>query len=256
MLGSVVVKNDRKKFLCVMFFTAILSIALVLVSIYFLTNKNNNFIKIMIIIFVIFLIIISVFVIWSIVLLSHGVYKGNVNRKNASLLRGALKKIYPILIFVSKILNIDRDTIQRAYCNINNILVENLKMHLNSEDILILLPHCLQNSQCQYKITNDIYNCKMCGKCCIKDIIELTNKYNIETVVATGGTLARSWVKKKKPKAIIAVACERDLTSGINDISKIPVYGVLNIRNNGPCFNTSVNIENLNKAVKLFLKCK
>ena len=67
--------------------------------------------------------------------------------------------------------------------------------------------------------------------------------------VATGGTLARQMVKEIRPKAIIAVACERDLTSGIQDVFPLPVIGVLNERPFGPCFNTRVDIKKVEAAI-------
>jgi len=56
-----------------------------------------------------------------------------------------------------------------------------------------------------------------------------------------------------KPKAIVAVACELDLTSGIRDTYPIPVIGVLNRRPNGPCYNTSVDIAEVKKALLHFI---
>ena len=72
--------------------------------------------------------------------------------------------------------------------------------------------------------------------------------------VATGGTLARQMVKQIRPTAIVAVACERDLTSGIQDVFPLPVVGVLNERPFGPCFNTRVDIKRVEAAVLDFLE--
>ena len=69
-----------------------------------------------------------------------------------------------------------------------------------------------------------------------------------------GGTLARQIVKQIRPKAIVAVACERDLTSGIQDVFPLPVVGVLNERPIGPCFNTRVDIKRVEAAVLDFLE--
>ncbi|KGG81115.1 hypothetical protein Y919_02275 [Caloranaerobacter azorensis H53214] len=164
------------------------------------------------------------------------------------------KILFPILIFIAKVFRLDKDSVRRVFADINNLLVMTKNINVNSEDILILIPHCLQNSSCKYKITHNIDNCKMCGKCDISDILKLSREYNVKTVVATGGTLAREWIKKNRPKAIIAVACERDLVSGINDVDKIPVIGVINERPNGPCFDTRVNIKKIEEAIKFYLK--
>lgn len=60
-------------------------------------------------------------------------------------------------------------------------------------------------------------------------------------------------VKEAKPKAIIAIACERDLASGMADVFPIPVIGVLNERPNGPCCNTTVDINKVRDAVELLI---
>jgi hypothetical protein len=71
--------------------------------------------------------------------------------------------------------------------------------------------------------------------------------------VATGGTLARRIIVDNRPKAIVAVACEHDLTSGIQDAYPIPVIGILNDRPNGPCINTKVDIQKVGEAILDFL---
>lgn len=52
---------------------------------------------------------------------------------------------------------------------------------------------------------------------------------------------------------IIGVACERDLTSGIQDSYPIPVYGILNSRPNGPCIDTDVDLDIVEEGVRAFL---
>ena len=72
--------------------------------------------------------------------------------------------------------------------------------------------------------------------------------------VANGGTLARKKVASFRPDGIVAVACERDLTSGILDTYPIPVYGVLNDRPNGPCVNTCVDLKLVEEGIAFFRK--
>ena len=96
-------------------------------------------------------------------------------------------------------------------------------------------------------------NCEACGKCRIKELVALSHKYHVSIAAATGGTLARRIVKEKRPNMIIAVACERDLTSGIQDAHPIPVFGILNERPKGPCYDTSVDVDLVEKGVSIFL---
>ena len=145
--------------------------------------------------------------------------------------------------------------IARKFLRYNNkVTLNRLKSQkINAEDILLLLPHCLQEYECPIRITSNIDNCKQCGKCDIKTIVNLKEDYGIHVNVATGGTLARKYVKEAKPKIIIAVACERDLLSGITDSFPIPVYGMFNERIHGPCYNTLVDTEEIRKILTLLL---
>ena len=59
--------------------------------------------------------------------------------------------------------------------------------------------------------------------------------------------------KAATPKAIIALACERERSSGGADVIPIPVIGVLNERPNGPCCNTTVDINKVRNAVELLI---
>ena len=58
---------------------------------------------------------------------------------------------------------------------------------------------------------------------------------------------------KKKPEIIIGVACERDLTSGIQDSYPIPVFGILNKRPFGPCYDTDVDLDLVEWGMITFL---
>ena len=78
----------------------------------------------------------------------------------------------------------------------------------------------------------------------------------MKLVVASGGTFARKLAKEFQPKAIVAIACERDLTSGIRDMKNIPVVGVLNERPNGPCYNTTVQLCKVRQAINYFLQAE
>ena len=71
--------------------------------------------------------------------------------------------------------------------------------------------------------------------------------------VATGGSIARRLVLERRPKCLVAVACERDLTSGIQDVAPMPVLGIFNSRPFGPCIDTAVAIPEVEAALRLLL---
>ena len=164
-----------------------------------------------------------------------------------------IRFLFPILVLAGKCIGISKDRVRRSFIVINNQLVMAEARLVRPERLLLLLPQCLQNHECVVRITSDVKNCKGCGKCKIQNIVELSSKYHVSVSVATGGTLARRIVKEKRPEVIIAVACERDLTSGIQDTYPIPVYGILNKRPNGPCFDTDVDLGFVERGMTTFL---
>lgn len=163
--------------------------------------------------------------------------------------------LFPLVLIIARMLKISPERFQRKMIKINNDLVwKSFKHSFSGKDILLLLPHCLQFSLCKFRITFNPDNCIRCGKCDINDILKFRDTYNIHVAIATGGTLARKIVKEIKPKFIIGVACEQDLSLGIYDVGKIPVYGIINRRPEGPCINTNIDISLLEKSLKHFIK--
>jgi hypothetical protein len=172
-------------------------------------------------------------------------------------LRGVVAKVlFPFMILMGRLVGVSKEKVQQSFVELNNHLVRSNSRKVRPSKLLVLLPHCIQNFDCQIKITGNIKNCKGCGKCEIKNLIELSDQYQLKIAVATGGTLARRIIVQNKPEAIVAVACELDLTTGIQDTYPIPVIGILNDRPNGPCINTKVDIEKVKRAILDFLEAE
>jgi hypothetical protein len=160
-----------------------------------------------------------------------------------------MKIVMPFALFVTDVFKRDKDLIRSLFIDINNLFVESGNIRKNPDRIMLLLPHCLQNSECTRKITGTVSNCIRCGRCKIGEIAEMAEKRGVKVFVVTGGTAARNAIARVKPEIVLSVACERDLAIGISDVNKIPVIGVLNKRPNGPCVNTTVDVEVLREKL-------
>lgn len=167
-----------------------------------------------------------------------------------------VKVLFPIAVALGKLLGISKDAVKRSFIQVNNALVHASKGNIDNRRVLLLLPHCLQNYTCIYKITSTMENCRRCGQCVVGELAKLAEKYGVVVSMATGGTLARRVIVETKPTAIVGVACETDLTSGIQDAYPIPVLGVLNERPHGPCRNTTVNLDKVEQALLFFLNSR
>ncbi len=164
-----------------------------------------------------------------------------------------IKLLLPLMTLVGKLLRIPKDRIRSSFIKVNNDLVSSPGKLYKPEELLLLMPHCLQNSRCKMRLTYSIDNCKRCGECPIDALLGLSERYGIHLAVATGGTIARRIVVERRPRMILAVACERDLASGIQDTYPLPVFGVMNFRPHGPCFDTNVSLEALENAIRKFM---
>ncbi|MEK7271688.1 MAG: DUF116 domain-containing protein [Nitrospirota bacterium] len=172
------------------------------------------------------------------------------------LIRGIfLKVVYPLLLIWGGLFKAKKENLLRFLINVNNSLIRR-SVKISAKKMLLLLPHCIQRSECNIKITHNVYNCEGCGKCEVKDFTQLAKDIGLNLFVATGGTLARRIVIDIKPEAIVAVACERDLSSGIVDTYPIPILGIVNERPFGPCFNTRVDIDKVKDALNFFAGSK
>ncbi len=159
---------------------------------------------------------------------------------------------YIMIIFSGFGILYPRKKIKENIIELNNRLIYLQTGKKKFKNILLLLPHCLQYAECPYKVTFHITNCRRCGMCQLKDLIQIAEDYDFDLFIATGGTIARRIVAENKPEFIIAVACERDLFSGIRDAMPLPVYGIPNITPYGPCFNTQVPLKWVNKTLHTF----
>ena len=178
---------------------------------------------------------------------------------NSSLMKINLKianLLFNPVIFIASSIGIPKNEMRKIYVKLNNSYIYSNKYNFNSKDIMILIPHCVQKNSCKLKVTNKIENCAKCGLCNVSDLVKLKEKTGINIFIATGGTLARKVIIENKPKAVIAVACERDLTSGIQDMKHIPVLGIFNKRPNGPCVDTFIDIHEVEDAINFLTNKK
>ncbi len=144
----------------------------------------------------------------------------------------SLRALLPAVFGVAKVFGIPGDKIGNSFIKFHNDLMYATRTGRGSKRFLLLLPRCLSAET-------------------RKEINELGVKYQFKAFTAFGGDEARKTIKEQRPDAVIGVACERDLISGIQDTApKIPVFGLPNKRPEGPCKNTSVDIRELEKIIR------
>lgn len=172
----------------------------------------------------------------------------------ASRVKGVTIRFFlPVMELLARLAGISPEEVRRSFIKVNNELSQRIGADFAPERILVLLPHCLQRADCRLRLSYSVDVCERCGRCPISGLLQLRDRYGVSLAIATGGTIARRIVVEARPQLIIAVACERDLTSGIQDTHPLPVFGILNIRPEGPCHNTLVSLDTLEEALRSFI---
>ena len=137
---------------------------------------------------------------------------------------------------LARLMGIDKDRLGHSFVKVSNAMSKALYKKKN-ENLLMLLPRCLAKEQ-------------------MEKINLLKKEYGFEVCIVGGGEQARKKIKDMKPTAVIGVACERDLVSGITDVAskKISIIGIPNKRPEGPCKNTVIDMNELRDAIEFYLE--
>ena len=125
-----------------------------------------------------------------------------------------------------------RDWVENASVKVYDALALARKRKVSGGELLLLIPRCL-------------------AKDILEGVLAVAGRYRIPVFVATRGQLARRVIRERRPRAVVAVACERDMVSGLHDVAgKVPVLGLTLTLPSGPCKDTRVDLVQLEDWVK------
>jgi hypothetical protein len=128
-----------------------------------------------------------------------------------------------------------RDWVENAAVKVYNSLAVMRNRKVGQGELLLLIPRCLS------KVTLD-------------GVLGIAGKYGVPVFVATRGQLARRVIRERRPRAVVAVACERDMVSGLHDVAgKIPVLGLTMTLPAGPCKDASLDLSQLERWVQSYV---
>jgi hypothetical protein len=140
--------------------------------------------------------------------------------------------VLPKAVWLGGKLGISRDRVGNSFIKVHNLVTRSYAQRLRAERLLILLPRCLKR--------------EARGK-----IIDAAGGKDTKVLTVAGGEEAREAIRQYRPHFILAIACERDLMSGIRDVAeKIPLLAIPNRRPEGPCKNTEFSLDELEAALR------
>ena len=125
-----------------------------------------------------------------------------------------------------------RDWVEHAAIDIYNTLAWRRGRKVGKGELLVLIPRCL-------------------SKQALDGVLEIAGRYEVPVFVATRGQLARRVIKERRPRAVVAVACERDMMTGLRDVAgKLPVLGLTMQLPNGPCRDAAIDLNQMETWVR------
>jgi hypothetical protein len=154
-----------------------------------------------------------------------------------TLIEKALLSLLPRTLWLGARFGISKDRIGNSFIKMHNLITRNYIGRQKSGRFLVLLPRCLKK-EARAELAS-----------------RLSGDFKVYT--AAGGEEARKAIREYRPTTILAIACERDLMSGIKDVAdKIPVLAIPNKRPEGPCKNTEFDLAELEEALKVLMREK
>jgi len=127
---------------------------------------------------------------------------------------------------------------------------------------VLLISHCLRPSDlCEAKMSKKGLQCKddCPHRCIIGRLRILAQKLGYSGVcIAPGGSMALKFIQEKKPEAVVAIACRKELEEGLGAVkeiagkkalSKMPLVVPVPLTRDG-CVDTQVDQQLAEKTVK------
>ena len=150
---------------------------------------------------------------------------------DAWLERGPYLRLMSVTSYAARALG-KRDWVEHAGIDVYNALAERRRRRVGKGELLVLIPRCL-------------------SKEALDGVLRIAGRYEVPVFVATRGQLARRVIRERRPRAVVAVACERDMTTGLRDVAgKLPVLGLTMRLPNGPCRDAMLDLDLMERWVK------
>lgn len=127
-----------------------------------------------------------------------------------------------------------RDWVENAAVKVYNALALLRVRRVGHGELLLLVPRCLSRAT-------------------LDRVLEAAGRHEVPVFVATRGQLARRVIRERRPRAVVAVACERDMVTGLHDVAgRVPVLGLTMTLPAGPCKDAELDHETLERYMAAF----
>ncbi len=134
--------------------------------------------------------------------------------------------------------------VDEIYVKIKNELNAPRIKEIPTNKRILFLSHCLRNSKkCKAEMNGWGYECRHCGACQISEIIKYAEKLGYSVFVVPGGSMVFKIITKKKPKAVMGVACYVELEQAMETAGRLGLPNMGTPLSKDGCKDTNVDVK-------------
>ena len=142
-----------------------------------------------------------------------------------------------------RLIGLKPENVDRLYIEFKNDHYREQFKAIEPRHKMLFLPQCLRKTKCKAEVTETGYQCVKCSNDCkVYAIKAEAEKRGYRVVISPGGSMNFKVIRKFRPKAVLGVACMKELVLAAEEL-RIPMQGVELLKNG--CVNTDVDVEHV-----------
>ena len=148
------------------------------------------------------------------------------------------------------VIGLSPENIDRLYIELKNEIHRESFSRIAPKHKILFLPQCLRKaSKRKAKLGKEGYECAACSKDCkASEIKKLGEAAGYRVFIVPGGSMVSKIVSKHKPKAVVGVACMKELVMALDEL-KVPTHAIELLRDG--CVDTDVDMDVVRAALQL-----
>lgn len=118
-------------------------------------------------------------------------------------------------------------------------------LELDPSEACLFLPHCLRSRDCAGRPGEEGLECARCGRCVISGLIEAAETLGVRVFCVPGGSLVEKLARRYRPKALLGVACKKEILLALNTFGSSGVLLQVFPLSRDGCFETGFEPQGL-----------
>ena len=147
-----------------------------------------------------------------------------------------------------RLIGLKPENVEKLYLDFKNDYYREKFRTIEPENKIVFLPQCLRKTTCKASLDEEGYHCIKCEnhtECKVHAIKAKAEGLGYRVFVCPGGSMIAKIILKYRPKAIMGVACIKEIIMAGEDAEQIRIpYQAVELLKSG-CVATDVDVEHV-----------